>query len=256
MRRTLFTFGFILAFISAIHPVSTQSAENGCVSCHQQADFYARYPKLYAYYQRYLKSPHQLAGVQCNNCHGGNASAHSAQEAHIGVSPMNDKNSTLNYLQQPETCGLCHKEKQAQFIQSKHFAALTEQRTAPTCTTCHPAMLGRPELRSIVLNACRNCHGEGNSDNLPQIADRAEDVFNKLNMSAGLLGWTKYYYESFELSSDDQEYVRGLEKSYAYILDLVHQFDMQKTDVAVIELLEKLREDFERARLDHEQQAN
>jgi len=254
MRRTLFTFGFILAFISAIQPVSAQSAENGCVSCHQQAGFYAQYSKLYAYYQRYLESPHQLAGVQCNDCHGGNASTNSAQEAHIGVSPMNDKNSTLHYLQQPETCGLCHKEKQAQFIQSKHFAALIEHHAAPTCTTCHPAMLGRPELRSIVLNACRNCHGEGNSDNLPQIADRAEDIFNKINMSAGLLGWTKYYYESNELSNDDQDYVRGLENSYADILNLVHQFDMQKTEDAVIELLKKLNEDFERVRLDYEQQ--
>jgi hypothetical protein len=256
MRRTLFTFGFILIFISAIHPASARSAENACISCHQQADFYVQYPSLYAYYQLYLDSPHQQAGVQCNACHGGDASANSAEEAHIGVSPMSDENSATNYQEQPETCGLCHKDKQEPFIQSKHYAALLERRIAPTCTTCHPAMGGRPELRSIVLNACRNCHGEGNSENLPQIADRAEDVFNKLNMVGGLLGWTKYYYESNVASSEGQEHVRDLEKSYANILNLVHQFDMQQTEVAVIELLDELREDFERVRLDHEQQTD
>jgi hypothetical protein len=256
MSRTRLTFGIILISFSAASSVSAQSVENGCIRCHQQADFYAQYPNQYAYYQRYLESPHQRAGVQCDVCHGGNASANSAQEAHVGVSPMSDKNSTLNYQQQPETCGQCHEEKQAQFVQSEHYAALIERRVAPTCTTCHPAMGGRPELRSIVLNACRNCHGEGNRDNLPQIADRAEDMFNKLNMVGGLLGWTRFYYESNEWMNNGQEYVRGLEKDYTDILNLVHQFDLHKTELAVIELLDELKEDFERARLDHEQQTD
>jgi hypothetical protein len=81
-------------------------------------------------------------------------------------------------------------------------------------------------------------------------------MFNKLNMVGGLLGWTKFYYESNELRNNDQEYVRSLEKDYTDILNLVHQFDLQETEYAVIELLDELKEDFERARLDHEQNTN
>ena len=256
MSRTRLTIGIFLICLIAAPSASAQSVESGCISCHQQADFYARNPKLYAYYQLYLDSPHQQAGVLCSACHGGNESSHSAQEAHVGVTPMSDDDSTINYQEQPETCGQCHENERAQFIQSKHYAALMERPVAPTCTTCHSAMGGRPELRSIVLNACRNCHGEGNSENLPQIADRAEDVFNKLNMIGGLMGWTKYYYESNELSDSDQAYVRGLEKNYVDVLSLVHRFDIAQTEDAVTDLFDKLREDFERALLDLERQAD
>ncbi len=256
MSRSRFTLGFVLIFLSPVFSVSTQSAENDCISCHQQSDFYAQYPKLHEYYQQYLESPHKQAGVTCDDCHGGNASANSAQQAHVGVLPMSDNNSTVHYQQQPETCGQCHQEKRAQFIQSKHFAALMGQRAAPTCTTCHPAMSRRPELRNIVLNACRNCHGEGNSENLPLIADQAESVFSQLNIAGGLLGWTRIHFESHEWPDDSKQHVRDLEKRHGEIITRVHQFDLQQTETATIGLLADLRNIFDQARSSQEQQAD
>jgi hypothetical protein len=182
------------------------------------------------------------------DCHGGDASANSAQQAHAGVLPMNDQNSTVHYRQQPETCGQCHRDKRAQFIQSKHYAALMGQRAAPTCTTCHPAMSRRPELRNIVLNACRNCHGEGNSENLPLITDQAEGAFRQLNIARGLLGWTRIHFESHEWPADSKEQVRDLEKRYQTIVNKVHQFDLQQTESATTEILGALREIFDDAR--------
>ena len=256
MLRHRFVLGFVLIALSCVYSVSAQSAENSCISCHQQSDFFAQYPKLHEYYQQYLVSPHKQAGVTCNDCHGGNASASSAESAHVGVLPMNDVNSTVHYQKQPDTCGQCHRDKRRQFVQSKHYAALMDQRAAPTCTTCHPAMSRRPELRNIVLNACRNCHGEGNSENLPLIADQAENVFKQLNIAGGLLGWTRIHYESHEWPDDSEERVRELEKRYQSIVNKVHQFDLQQTEESTTEILVELKETFDAARRIYEQQTN
>jgi hypothetical protein len=255
MLRNRFAFGFILVSLSVAHSASAQSAENNCISCHQQSDFYAQYPKLHEYYQQYLVSPHKQAGVVCDDCHGGNASAESAKKAHVGVLPMSDENSTVHYQKQPDTCGQCHKQKRAQFIQSKHYAALMDRRAAPTCTTCHPAMSRRPEYRVIVLNACRNCHAEDNIENLPLIADRAENMFNQLNIAGGFLGWTKIHYESHGWPGDSQQRVRELEKRYRIILNRVHQFDLQQTEDSTVAILVELKEIFDAARRDHEQRS-
>jgi len=256
MSRIQFTFGIVLAFSSLCFSFNAQSSENGCIGCHQQSDFFAQYPKLHEYYQEYLVSPHKQAGVTCDACHGGNARSNSAKKAHIGVLPMNDTNSTVHYQKQPDTCGRCHADKREQFVQSKHYAALMDRRAAPTCTTCHPAMSSRPELRSIVLNACRNCHGEGNSGNLPLIADQAEDIFDKLNMAGGLLGWTRIHYESHDWPNDSKSHVRDLEARHAAIVTQVHQFDLEQTEISTIGLLADLRAIFDEARSIHEQQTD
>ncbi|MDH3416732.1 MAG: hypothetical protein OEM64_10530 [Gammaproteobacteria bacterium] len=255
MSRIRFMSGLILLFSSLVFSVSTEPAENGCINCHRQPDYYAQNPKLHEYYQQYLGSPHEQAGVTCDACHGGNARANSAQKAHVGVLPMNNKNSAVHYQKQPETCGQCHGDKRRQFVKSKHYAALMDQRAAPTCTTCHPAMSRRPELRNIVLNACRNCHGEGNSENLPLIADQAEGVFSQLNIAGGLLGWTRIHFESHDWPADSKERVRALEMRYQIIVDKVHQFNLQATDSETSEILGQLREIFKEVQRTHEQQA-
>jgi len=255
MSRNRFTFGFILTSLCVAFSVTTRSAENGCTSCHQRPDFYAQYPKLHEYYQQYLESSHRKAGVTCDDCHGGDASAESVQKAHVGVLPMSNKNSTVHYQKQPDTCGQCHGDKRAQFVQSKHYAALMGQRAAPTCTTCHPAMSSRPEYRLIVLNACRTCHAEGNSDNLPLIADQAESVFNQLNIAGGFLGWTRIHYESHGWPEDTRQRVRDLDKRYDSILNQVHQFDLQQTEESTAEILAELRETFDAAQRAYEQRS-
>jgi formate-dependent nitrite reductase cytochrome c552 subunit len=253
MSRNDFSPGFLLVFVTLALATSARSAENSCIDCHQQPEFYAQYPKLNEYFQQYRVSPHNQAGVTCDDCHGGNASASSARQAHIGVLPMSDVNSTVYYQKQPDTCGQCHIDKQRQFLRSKHYAALMHHRAAPTCTTCHPAMSGRPELRNIVLHACRNCHYEGNSDDLPLIADQAERVFKQLNIASGLLGWTRVHYESHDWPDGSKERVDALEERYESIVNKVHEFDLQQTDDSTIAILVDLREIFDTVRSEHEQ---
>jgi hypothetical protein len=254
MSRNQFKLALVLVPLSLLFSISAGATENNCISCHQDSTFFAQYPKLHEYYQQWLASPHEQAGLTCDDCHGGNASTTSIEKAHAGVLPMNDKHSMLYYQKQPDTCGQCHSDKRKQFVQSKHYAALMDQRAAPTCSTCHPAMSSRPELRSIVLNACRNCHGEGNSQDLPLIADHAEGVFSQLNIAGGLLGWTRIHYESHHWPGDSKQHVRDLEKRHGDIITRVHQFDLQQTETTTIGLLADLRNIFNEARRVHDQQ--
>jgi hypothetical protein len=245
--------GACMALIAPLTPAS--AADNQCIGCHQDSDFYARHPRLHAYYQDWLESPHKMAGTTCDDCHGGNPDAKSMSKAHSGVLPVSDEQSALHFRQQPDTCGRCHNNKRAQFIQSKHYQALTGQRTAPTCTTCHPAMNRRPEYRSIVLNACRNCHDEGNSEKLPLISDQAESMFQQLNIASGFLGWANIYYESHGWPEDSAAKVRELGERYQLVLDQVHKFDMNETEAAMSEIQGELREMFDTARRSKMQEA-
>lgn len=243
-----------LAIGLALSPV-TSATDNQCVGCHQNPDFYAQYPKLYQYYQDWLKSPHKQAGATCDDCHGGQPNAASMARAHAGILPVSDSQSALHYRQQPETCGRCHADKRSQFVRSKHFQALSGQRAAPTCTTCHPAMNRRPDYRVMVLNACRNCHGQGNSENLPLVSDQASGVFHQLNVARGFLGWANIYYESIGWSDDSTQQMQDLERRYQIVLDQVHRFDMRQTEIATGEIQAELREIFDAARLRDERQS-
>lgn len=249
-RILIKTFCVFVAFTGA-----AVAADNECINCHQDPDFYAEYRKLYDYYQEWLGSPHQESGITCNDCHGGDPDARAQEAAHAGVLPMNNRDSLLHYQEQPNTCGQCHRANRNQFLQSKHYSALMGQRAAPTCTTCHPAMSGRPELRIIVLNACRNCHSEGNSNDLPLIADQAERVFQQLNVAGGLLGWTQIHYESIGWPNDSQQRVQVLAENHATIIGQIHLFDLNETESMTGQLIGDLQEMFNAARRAHEQSA-
>lgn len=237
---------------AAIFPAAIALADdNACIDCHRDTDFFAEYPKLHDYYLQWLNSPHEQAGLTCDDCHSGNASATSMRKAHRGVLPMSSKHSSLHVRNQPETCGQCHRDNRRQFVRSGHYAALMGERNAPTCTTCHPAMSSRPELRTIVLNACRNCHAPGNRDDLPLIADQAERAFNQLNIASGLLGWTRIHFESHDWPLDSRDRVAELESRYDQIVTEVHRFNLGETQNATIELLGQLRVIFTEAQREH-----
>lgn len=242
LRNTLFLFGMLALTVAG------SARANECVGCHSNPDFFVEHRRLHNYYQQWLDSPHDQAGVTCDDCHGGNPRTASMGKAHKGVLPVGDSRSTLHFRNQPDTCGQCHRSVKAQFVRSKHFAALRDQRAAPTCTTCHSAMSRRPELRSIVLNACRNCHGEGNSENLPLITRQAEDLFHQLNILEGQLGWTRIHYETLGWPEDSRERMRDLKSRHGQIVNQVHQFELEGTAAAAVEMLAELRRIFEAAR--------
>lgn len=256
MHRNRFVCALLALSACSAAAFSVSAADNRCVECHKDPDYFVEYPKLHEYYQQWLGSPHEEAAVTCDNCHGGDPDAEAAALAHAGVLPMNESDSTLHFRNQPETCGQCHRAIRSQFVQSKHFAELSGQRSAPTCTTCHPAMSKRPDFALIVLNACKNCHGPGNSENLPLITDKAENLFHQLNIAEGLMAWTRIHYESQGWPDDSRDRMRELDARHRKILYWVHQFHLEETELATREMLDDLRAVFEDVRRAYKQRSD
>lgn len=238
----------LLGLLALTAPGAAVAATNSCIDCHSSASFFAKYPRLDAYYRQWTDSAHAQAGVKCQSCHAGEPSAAEAGAAHQGVLPMTNPDSRLYFRNQPATCGKCHADKLGQFRRSKHFTALQGDRPAPTCTTCHPAMSSRPSYKLIVLNACRNCHAPGNPAGLPDIADKAERAFHQLNVASGLLGWSTVHFEAQGWPEHSRATIAALQADFDGAVNRVHRFDLTRTEAEAGEILARLQAVFDEAR--------
>ncbi len=123
-------------------------------------------------------STHALYDVTCDKCHGGNASAVTKEEAHVGLS-----NASLARANTPEMCGKCHSSQLAEFKTSKHFQILEssgENLPAPACITCHQAHSVHVLTASEIEDFCSNCHNNITGIN-PAVPKRAEAALFSVN---------------------------------------------------------------------------
>jgi glutaredoxin len=137
---------------------------NGCLVCHAAQRSAA------------TEGVHSQHGIQCVNCHGGDAAARTLPEAHQG-----GFTGTLNKVQTAELCGSCHSDPNrmreyglptgqlSQFRTSKHGQLLfgSHNTDAPTCTDCHGTHIIYPpyDARSRVYptnipSTCAHCHAD------------------------------------------------------------------------------------------------
>jgi len=111
-------------------------------------------------YQKYVTSSHGrgliksglLVSAVCNDCHG----AHK-------ILPHENGESTINYRNIPETCGVCHAGVLADFKESIHgqiFAEGSEE--GPICTTCHHShsvtRITDEAWKLHIVEDCGHCH--------------------------------------------------------------------------------------------------
>ncbi len=123
-------------------------------------------------------STHFLYGVTCDKCHGGNASAVSKEDAHVGLS-----NESIARANTPEMCGKCHSSQLDEFKTSKHFQILEstgENLPAPACITCHQAHSVHVLTASEIEDFCSNCHNNITGIN-PSVPKRAEAALFSVN---------------------------------------------------------------------------
>ena len=134
-----------------------------CDNCHGKVllTFYANDIHGKAY-----KNKNPLA-PWCNDCHGGH-----------DIVPIESKNSHLNHLQQPKTCGKCHNKEKTKkqegiskkklpdmYMESVHWTAVKGGKSAATCSDCHgnhnilPASNPDSSTSKIkILDTCGKCH--------------------------------------------------------------------------------------------------
>ena len=222
-------------------------ASNSCEACHKSSSFFVQNKRIYTYYQHWLLSPHKAAGVTCNQCHGGNPEAETKEAAHQGVRGQSDPESWIFFKTQPETCGACHEGAAKHFTKSKHYRALMDDESAPTCSTCHRAMNLKPYYREIVHETCKTCHDAKGLKQLPHVAEKALEILDRLNITKGYLGWSAVYYKEKNWPGDTQQKLSEFWESYRRILADGHSFNLFRSDEASIELLTRLKVLFRKA---------
>ncbi|MGE0122774.1 MAG: cytochrome c3 family protein [Vicinamibacterales bacterium] len=107
-------------------------------------------------------SAHSRNNVGCESCHGGDPKTFEPFLAHQNILPRTHPASPVHRINLGKTCGTCHAGPFVQFQKSKHYELVrANDRSAPTCVTCHGEAAGiRPSPRALE-GQCAQCHGAG-----------------------------------------------------------------------------------------------
>lgn len=164
---------------SAEH-VGKSPGENTCVDCHwlketaQQFDAWSR-----DHFVLWYVGVHGRNDVPCDKCHGGEPNETEKAAAHRGLRSSRDPESRIYYKNLPETCGTCHEQVYRQFVRSKHYKALIDDRLAPSCSTCHGFMMEIEPAMHSIAERCALCHNSRTGVK-PDVADTVRAVLDHI----------------------------------------------------------------------------
>ena len=149
----------VLIFFALSASAVPEVSVNSCAACHSklpQGSFVG------AKSHGWKGSVHEMRGVTCDKCHGGNPNAANKADAHKGVLGSSNPNSKVYYRNIPSTCGKCHGAEEFKFKQSVHYRRLEAIGNGPDCVTCHGSMktiLLTPDDMAAVCARCHNSTG-------------------------------------------------------------------------------------------------
>ncbi|NIA30523.1 MAG: hypothetical protein GWP06_11505 [Actinobacteria bacterium] len=234
----LFVITFSLFFVLIIN--TNAFSVDTCVDCHKDKKFRVQDKKVFDYFNKWKGSVHDIAGVTCVDCHGGDPSKAKKEQAHPkNLSPA-DASSMVYYKNIPETCGKCHEAVYVNFVKSDHYKVLKETGRGPVCTTCHGSLVTNVYYTSIVLSTCISCHNQQNQ-NHPEVINTAEQILHRLNVSQGYMKWTSIHYKK-----KSGELIK-LNSLYQKIANSWHQFNFATTEKDSNKLLSEVKALFHEA---------
>ena len=210
-------------------------AADKCIDCHKDDTFVIQNKKLFDYFRYWKKSTHDIAGITCTDCHGGNSNKTDKEDAHKGnfsSFPAEDKESNIIIL---DRCGKCHKVALRNFVDSKHYKALSEKDVGPNCITCHGSMNTGILDASNIAKGCGVCHNE-ETKNKPEMGNVAERVLHKINILRVYMEW---------VSSHDIFNTKLQKKMVAEYKDIIFSWHTFSFD----QIEERLKKPLEKARL-------
>jgi hypothetical protein len=212
---------FILSVAAAAD--KDEEVGNSCVQCH------SRLPGnsfVGAESHSWTGSIHQKNGVTCDRCHGGNPQAAGEKEAHEGVLPSSNPESTVYFKNVPATCGKCHGAQYYKFTQSVHYKMLESTGKGPECVTCHGSMVTRVLTPNNVATLCEQCHNK-RMGILPYIPQEAKAVLLLLRESKALLAADTKLYQPGEETAMARLMRNARSSLYSATLDW-HTFDLER----------------------------
>ncbi len=221
---------------------TTANAVDGCRECHKDEKFRVQNKKLYDYYQEWKGSAHELAGLSCSACHGGDPAKESKEEAHSGILPQSDPNSPFHYKNIPKTCGNCHPQVLQRFQKSRHFEQLEAKGRGPSCITCHGSLDVRVYAMTVVERSCVNCHN-AKTRNHPEIIDQAKAILGRLNHANGYRNGLRFYYKS----TKNPQAMAAVDNAYNDVVQFWHEFDFKKLGPRSKDLLAEIKALYQKA---------
>lgn len=176
-------------------------------------------------------SVHAKSGIECQSCHGGDASQVAKDAAHAGMLPSTNPKSPVYFTQIPETCGKCHEPEFAAFRKSAHFKELQSSGRGPNCVTCHEAMANRIIDSRSMQTTCSLCHHQPVQAYQARVAiEEAQGILRRLDaeiQSAQSTGLT-------DASSQ--------KKTYQLLADRLHQAKVDWHAFRVEKLLAQVKD--------------
>jgi len=138
-------------------------AQNACMDCHHFVG--GKEAEAVSLWQG---STHQIEGVDCATCHGGDPLVHLGDVEKLPPKAFRSKANAAMYDQPDfqakpkgealfELCAQCHEESVENYRSSIMGKAYLNQRGGPSCVRCHGAHYNTmPEIPE----ACESCHAD------------------------------------------------------------------------------------------------
>ncbi|UCD34390.1 MAG: hypothetical protein JSU90_08815, partial [Nitrospiraceae bacterium] len=233
--RWSFLFIMVCSFLLITVPGAPAADKDSCLDCHKDEAFRVQNKMLYDYYQNWKDSIHELAGVACSDCHGGNPAKADKDAAHKGnFSPLSSADRE-SYKLIPGRCGACHEPVLKNFRESQHYTALIKKGSGPHCVTCHGSMNAEVYYTAVVARACQECHNEYTKLS-PEVVGEADKILQRINVSRAMRNWVSVYYA--EKAPDDVAEINAL---YSDVADSWHRFSFSDLDRKSEDLLARLK---------------
>ena len=198
------------------------NAKDTCIDCHKNIKLEVQNKKLIDYYRDWENSTHDLAGIICIDCHGGNPTKTDKEAAHSGefTSFLANSKESFKVL---DRCGKCHKVVLKNFVESKHYKEIHEKDSGPNCVTCHGSMNTGVYEAHNVGKGCEVCHNE-ETKNIPEIGQVAEKVLHNINILRVYLEWLSNH------SIFNEKHRKSLITQYQDIVKSWHTFNFKQIE--------------------------
>jgi hypothetical protein len=225
---------FFTVFFTGIS-ISYTDAKDTCVECHKDIKFKTQNRVLFDYYSNWINSTHEIEGVKCKDCHGGDPSKSDKESAHKDNFSSLTATDIFFFKKIPERCGKCHEAVLKNFTESKHYKALLEKGTGPHCSTCHGSMNADVYYTSVISRSCKNCHNEY-TKNSPEVVGEADKILHRINVAHVYKRWVLIEFHFKEPTKVDE--ILAL---YNNVAESWHKFDFEELDQKSQYLLNKIK---------------
>ncbi len=215
----VFAFLFVTAKAS-----NAEGIPNSCVECHSKLP---QGSVVMAKAHGWKGSVHQMHGVTCDKCHGGNPNAAKKEAAHKGVLGSSNPESRVYFKNVPSTCGECHGAEEFKFKQSLHYRNLEKTGKGPECVTCHGSMIITVLTPADMAAVCGMCHSKtGMAHATPDIPQYAKAVLLSLREGSALINADEELYHPAKGSPEASALTDARIALHSAKLDW-HRFDLE-----------------------------